>query len=559
MRDVYFFLSVMKESINNIIIGIMDYKSLTINVSSRFDPARIISKSAQDITKILEYGLSMFDSSAESRLSHITAIEGRISGHKLELDVCIAKLIAELRDHADADVRRSGETIDNLRWAINNLEKDKTQLELCLRAEQEKTMAQLRIELEMACATRGADRAPRDRELPDEKGVRGEDRIHELLATEFPTATIERVRHEPHAGDMIIAGAGLLGPHSGAGPLGPHSEAAIMTCDRLMCLIEVKNKGKIVASDIRSFESAVALQKDKRGITSALFLSICDTAIPHKSTFTIEYLHGIPVIYVALVHPRVLFHSIRTLRFIVNDIRADSDQDQMILAARGLLADANGAVASAMQSVRLNMQHARSIDAELRGELLRLERVRDRITVFYKTYPSLCAPKESVGDGRRMSSHITVPYSDAEMKLLSDWVIRRKVTPTIKDIEEILGIAGVVDKRSPDRKELQRCLIERAAQEGVKVAAMNKQREEFTPAELDQIRAIIIRDCAIPSKATVDKELGLAEGNKKILKDIRDQMAQWLAAARAERLSGGHRHIGDRRSASTDSRRGGKR
>lgn len=383
-------------------------------------------------------------------------------------------------------------------------------------------------------------------ETPDEKGAKGEERVYELLDLEF-RVTLERVRKESYAGDIIMT---------------------FPEPDNMRCMIEVKNKKQVMASDIRSFERAVETQKNLRKIDAAIFVSICDVPIPHKGAFAIEECVGVPVIYMAMMHERALFHAIRTLRFMHEARRRSRGdmEDKTLRAVRDLVAALNLSVSTSISTIRAVKQKLRVMDGDLRQEDERLEAMFDQLSIFYKTYPALAKPKEmlSGADAKRIDrkSDRILPYDAGEMELLDTWVSKNRVMPTKKQIEEILGVVGITDRRSPERKELLKILMENAAKRGIRAAGQNKRRDVFTQEELIQIRNLIFQTRAIPHKSTVDKLLGLPEGNKKVLRDIGDQMARWVAEARgkdSDARGGSRRSAQDERESAQDDRMGADR
>ena len=106
------------------------------------------------------------------------------------------------------------------------------------------------------------------------KGSFGENCIHSMLQTFFPSAEINDVSHIPHNGDLMMF----------------YNNATIM--------IEIKTKTYTTKDDLLKFEKDIETHKNECN-AALFFISSCGR--PNKSEFALEFINDTPVIHIAQI------------------------------------------------------------------------------------------------------------------------------------------------------------------------------------------------------------------------------------------------------------------
>ena len=112
-----------------------------------------------------------------------------------------------------------------------------------------------------------------------EKGNYGENYVNNHIIEQFPESNIEDVSGATASGDLIWS----------------------MEMNDFKCLVEVKNVAHSKNLNIEKFERDVKLNSEKNVVNCGLFVSLKTDHIPYKGKLKLEFVCGIPVIYVANV------------------------------------------------------------------------------------------------------------------------------------------------------------------------------------------------------------------------------------------------------------------
>ena len=142
-----------------------------------------------------------------------------------------------------------------------------------------------------------------------EKGNIGESAISAILTESYQEAIIEDVSSQAATGDIFF------------------------NWRRLKCLIEVKNKNKIVKDDIDKFLRDVAQCSETSKINCAIFISLRTDKLPGRSRelLQLEYHNGVPIIYTYMPPPsKEIYYAVACLDKILsiegNNINEEIEQ-----------------------------------------------------------------------------------------------------------------------------------------------------------------------------------------------------------------------------------------
>lgn len=129
-----------------------------------------------------------------------------------------------------------------------------------------------------------------------EKGNYGENYVYNHIIEQFPESNIDDVSGTTASGDLIWS----------------------MDYD-FKCLVEVKNVAHAKNLNIEKFERDVTMNSEKHVINCGLFVSLKTDHIPYKGKLKLEFVRGIPVIYVANVFKNT--HALTYAMYMMKEIQ----------------------------------------------------------------------------------------------------------------------------------------------------------------------------------------------------------------------------------------------
>lgn len=166
-------------------------------------------------------------------------------------------------------------------------------------------------------------------------------------------------------------------------------------------LIEVKNKaGGIYKIDIDKFIRDITLNKDD--IHGGLFVSLVSNGIPNKGDFSLEYIEGIPVIYIYAPDQQTLKTAIKALSFLNNK----TDNTTIILTINQLFTKLN-ATSLIASSLERSVTESKSSVESLKREI---KEMISEINSLYEDNPDI----------KNDPSTSQLDYSNEEIKMLCE-------------------------------------------------------------------------------------------------------------------------------------------
>lgn len=204
------------------------------------------------------------------------------------------------------------------------------------------------------------------------KGIVGEKDVTSFMEREYPQSDITQVGDKTAMGDIM------------------------WKYNNITCLIEVKNKEKILTNDVTKFVRDVTENARSGAINCGLFVSLHDNSIPLKGCFYIEYISDIPVIYVTNIRnmPQALKICADMLVYIVKTSQQTQRQHSEIELEQIVksISSSFNHVSKMMNTLKnlksgLDMSvHAyESISKEAHAELSRMESLAENYPKLFNT------------------------------------------------------------------------------------------------------------------------------------------------------------------------------
>jgi len=130
-----------------------------------------------------------------------------------------------------------------------------------------------------------------------EKGNYGENYVNNHIIEQFPDSNIDDVSASTASGDLIWS----------------------METNDFKCLVEVKNVAHAKNLNIEKFERDVNVNSEKNVVNCGLFVSLKTDHIPYKGKLKLDFVRGIPVIYVANVFKNQ--HALTYAMYMIKEIQ----------------------------------------------------------------------------------------------------------------------------------------------------------------------------------------------------------------------------------------------